>query len=185
MILAYFVGFFMLINIHGMKLDSMNKFNNPQSSRLPLRKVGDPPYCTIATIHDYACHEHCHNTTTYIRDCDNYNTSCDSLTTHFDICNSTGCHNTTRQVFACYTEQCADGSLYYKSWFNTEFLRNRTSHVHVCYTDGSATVDTFNLNLLKTVCGSFGVLLHDSVRSFFDDTCVEAILMLLRRRFGS
>ena len=83
-------------------------------------------YCATATIDDYACHTECHNTTTYIRACDNYNDPCDEVTTHFVFYNATDCRNITRDIHACYNENCADAEIPYNSCYNTACVRNRT-----------------------------------------------------------
>ena len=141
-----------------------------------IKKLEDT-YCTTATIHDYACHHDCHNTTTYIRDCDTYNGTCDELTTHFDFCNSTGCRNTTRRIHACYTDNCADADIHYESHYETVFVRNRTTHIHVCYSDSTLIV-----NLLQVACAAAGAFVDAAVRTFFDATCVDRLMAAFRRR---
>ena len=138
-------------------------------------------YCTTATIVDYACHGgRCHNTTTYIRDCDVYNgDACDNITTRFDICNSTLCRNTTRRIDACYSDvsdNCGNADFTFRCCTNGD-CRNRTTHIHACYSDKAV-----NLSLHRaaaTVCAA------DSIcYPFFppDAACVDGIIDSFNRR---
>ncbi|CAF3121468.1 unnamed protein product, partial [Rotaria sp. Silwood2] len=96
-----------------------------------------------------------------------YNDPCDDFTTNFAIRNSTGCHNTTRHIHACYTDTCANADIHYRSFFNGDFIRNRTTHIHVCYTDHLS-----NFNPLKLACAIAGAFVDDTIRAFLDVTCI-------------
>ena len=136
--------------------------------------------CAKATIHDFACHNGCHNTSTYISDCDTYNGSCDFLITRFDFCNMTGCRNTTRRIEACYTDNCGDAEIHYNSCFETTCIRNRTTHIHACYSNGNS-----GINLFKMVCAmaeAVGAYIDETARAFFDQTCVERLVAAFQRR---
>ena len=148
---------------------------NHRPDRL-IKKLGDT-YCTTATIHDYSCHTECHNTTTYIRDCDTYNGTCDELTTHFNLCNSTGCRNTTRHIHACYNDNCGDAHIHYNSCYETHCLRNRTTHIHACYDDQVSNVNLFNI-----ACAAAGAFADGAVRAFLDATCVDRLIAAFRPR---
>lgn len=144
-----------------------------------INKLGDTD-CAKATIHDYACHHGCHNTSTYISDCDTYNGSCDFLFTRFDFCNMTGCRNTTRRVEACYTDNCATGQIHYNSCYETTCIRNRTTHVHACYSNSN-----IGMSLFKVLCNMAAAVvpyLDDTVRAFFDSTCVDRLITAFQRR---
>jgi hypothetical protein len=108
-----------------------------------VKKLQDT-YCATATIKDDSCHDgHCHNTTSYIRDCDTYNgDNCDNFTTHFDICNATFCSNTSRRANACYSDvsdNCGNADLTLHCCSNG-VCRNRTTHIHACYSDTAMNV---------------------------------------------
>lgn len=102
-------------------------------------------YCASATIHDDVCYTQCHNTTTFIRDCDNYNDPCDEVTTYFDFCNATDCRNTTRHIHACYNKNFADADIHCNSCYNTACVRNRTTHIHACYSNNIPDVNYFTI----------------------------------------
>ena len=140
-------------------------------------------YCTTATINDYACHgDRCHNTTTYIRDCDTYNgDNCDNITTHFDLCNSTGCHNTTRRIDACYSDvsdRCGNADFTLRCCTNGD-CRDRTTHIHACYTNNA--MDLSLNRAAAAVCAA------DSICNPFypwDTSCVDGIINGFHRRIS-
>lgn len=140
-------------------------------------------YCVTATVLDYACHaNHCHNTTTYIKDCDTYlDSNCDDLSTHLDICNSTGCRNTTRDVHVCYhdiSDFCGDADILYHSCTNGD-CRNRTSSFHVCFTDNPTSATKMSV---AAACAAAGADVDAAVRVILDAACVDRLMAAIRRR---
>ena len=149
-----------------------------------IRKVGET-YCTTTNIGDTSCRgSHCHNTTTYIHDCDTYNDdNCDNFTTLFVICNSTGtCRNTTRDVRACYSDvsdNCGTTDITSRCCTNG-VCRNHKTHVHACYNLDSMT-ESYN-RAAASICAN-----SDRVcNPFFpyDPTCTDRITANLHHRLG-
>ena len=177
------VVFLALVATNSMAWTGKNQVEVVDHHQNALKNLQDE-YCTTATIKDHACHGgRCHNTTTYIRDCDTYNgDSCDNVTTHFDICNSTTCHNTTRRIDACYSDvsdQCGNADFTFRCCTD-DVCRNRTTHIHACYTDKA-----INLSLNRAAAA---ICAADSIcNPFFpfDTTCVDGVTDGFRRRILS
>ncbi len=145
--------------------------------------------CVTATIHDYVCLSgHCHNTTTSLHNCVDWdlNPDCANYTAHIDTCNATSCHNTTRHIHICVhdiADRCANSDIKIDCCTNGD-CRNRTTTIHACNTNINVVGATACAATILSPCGIVDGDDAAAIRAATETSCVDSIVTSFRRALG-